>query len=228
MQDAARPFFAQVLRLADCLGDPLHQPRGLVRIELVGHEHPLCWGIGRNGLRDVVNEIAFGARVANGRGHLLARGDFVIGDQALRAVANVFVLLPRAPSRLSGAAGLRGFGRRGAFQGLDAGLFIRTDQVDALRVQVRRGGVHLADRFDLRLELRRVPLWRVEPPLGVVQIKVGLILKNARQSSGKCLPQDRVGRLRQRVPAASNGSRGAHWPAGLHRRGRGAGRFAPP
>ena len=46
---------------------------------------------------------------------LLAGCDFAIGDQALRAVANVFVLLPRATSCSSGDAGLGGFGRRSAF-----------------------------------------------------------------------------------------------------------------
>lgn len=185
MQDAARPFFAQVLRVADVLCDPLHQSSGLVRIELVGDENPFRWGIGLDGLGNVVDEIHFGARVANGRSHLLARGDFVIGDQALRPVADVFVFVPRTASRLSGHSGLRGFGRRGAFQRLNASLFIGTDQVDALGVQLRRGLVHVAHRFDLRVELRRIPLRRVEPTLGVVEIKVKLILKNARRSSGK-------------------------------------------
>ena len=115
-----------------------------------------------------LTRLHFGARVANGRSHLLARGDFVIGDQALCTVPNVFVLLPRATSRLSGHSGLRGFGRRGAFQRLNAGLFIGTDQMDALRVQLRRGLVHVAYRFDLRVEFRRMPLRRVEPTLGVV------------------------------------------------------------
>jgi hypothetical protein len=136
--------------------------------------------------------IHFGARVPHRRGHLFARRDFVIGEQALRAVADLFVFVPRTASRLSGPARLGGFRRRGAFQSLQASLFIRTHQRDALRVPWRRGGVHLADRFDLRVELRRIPLRGVEPPLGVVQIKVGLILKNARQSSGKCVPRGRV------------------------------------
>ena len=53
--------------------------------------------------------------------------------------------------------------------------------MDALRVLLRRGFVHVADRFDLRVELRCISLRRVEPTFDVMQIKVGLILKNARQ-----------------------------------------------
>lgn len=186
MQDAALLFFAQVLCVTDLSRDPLHQSGGLVRIELVGHENPTPGLIGRDGLGNVVDEIHFGARVANRRRELFARRHFVIGDQALRTVTNVFVFVARASSRSSGDAGLCGFGRSRTFQRLDAGLFIRTHHMNALRVQSRRGFVHFAHRFDLCVELRRIPLRRVEPTFGVMQIKVDLILKNARRSSGKC------------------------------------------
>lgn len=186
MQDAALLFFAQVLRVTDVSRDPLHQSGGLVRIELVGHENPTPGFIGRNGLGNVVDEIYFGACVANRWSELFAGRHFVIGDQALRTVTNVFVFVARTASRLSGDAGLCGFGRSRTFQRLDAGFFIRTHYVNALRVQSRRGFVDFAHRFDLRVELRRIPLRRVEPTLNVMQIKVELILKNARRSSGKC------------------------------------------
>jgi len=181
MQDAVPLFFTQVLRVPDLSRDPLHQPGGLVRIELVGDENPFPFFVRRHGLGNVLDEIHLRACVADGGSHLLARRHFVIGDQALCAVADVFVFVPRATSRLSGNPRLRRLGRRGALQGLDAGLFIRTEQVNALRVQYGCGGVVVAHRFDLRLELRRIPLWRVEPTLGVLQIKVELILKNARR-----------------------------------------------
>jgi hypothetical protein len=181
MQDAALTLFAQVLRITDLFGDPLHQSGGLVRIELIGDKNPWRLVIGRHRLLNVVDEIHFGARSANGRGELFAGRHFVIGDQALRTVTNVFVFVPLTSSRLSGDAGLCGFGKCGALQRLNTGLFIRTHQMDALRVQLWRAGVYLADRFDLGLELRRIPLRRVEPTFGVVQIKVDLILKNARQ-----------------------------------------------
>lgn len=90
-------------------------------------------------------------------------------------MADVFVFLARAAACLTRDAGLGRLGRRGAFQGLDAGLFIRTDEADALRVQLRRGGVEVADCFDLRAELRRIPLRGVEPTRGMRQIKVELI-----------------------------------------------------
>lgn len=186
MQDAALTFFAQVLRVADLSRHPLHQPGGLVRIELIGNENPGPGFIRRHSLGNVVDEIHFGACVADGRGELLACRHFVIGDQTLRAVTNVFVFLPRATSRLSGDTRLCRFRGRGALQRLDTGLFIRTDQVDALRVQHGRGSVVVAHGGDLRVELRRIPLWGVEPTCGVPQIKVELILKNARQWSGKC------------------------------------------
>lgn len=53
--------------------------------------------------------------------------------------------------------------------------------MNALRVQHGRGFVVVAHRFDLRVVFRRIALWCVEPTFGVVQIKVDLILKNARQ-----------------------------------------------
>lgn len=186
MQDAALAFFAQVLRVTDFLCDPGHQSRRPVRIELVGDENPGPVFIRRDGLRDVVDEIHFRARVTDAGSHLFAGRHFVIGDQALRTVPQVFVLVPRTASGASRAGRLRGFRRRGTLQRLDAGLFIRTDDMSALRVQRGRGGVQFAHRFDLRLERRRIPLWGVEPAFRMVQIKVDLILKNARRSSGKC------------------------------------------
>lgn len=53
--------------------------------------------------------------------------------------------------------------------------------MDALCVQCRRGFVVVTDRFDLRVVFRRIPLRRVEPTFGVMQIKIDLILKNARR-----------------------------------------------
>ena len=186
MQDAALLFLTQVLRVADLLRHPLYQSGGLVRIELIRDENPDSALIRRDGLRDVVDEIHFRAGVADARSHLFARCHFVIGDQALRAVANVFVFVTRAASGLSGHTWLRGLGRCGALQCLNAGLFIGTHQVNALRLQGGRGFIQVAHRFDLRVVFRRIPLRCIEPTFRVMQIQLHLILKNARQWSGKC------------------------------------------
>lgn len=192
LQDAAFALFAQVLRIADLFRYVAHQAFRLMRIQLIGNENPRAVFVCRDGLGDVVDEIRFGARGTDGWGDLFAGRHFVIGDEALRAVTQVFVLDARTPSRLSRDTGLRRLRRRDAFQGLDAGLFIRTDDMRALRVQCWRGGIKLADGFDLCVELRRIPLRRVEPAFRVPQIKVRLILKNARPWSGKSSAQCRV------------------------------------
>lgn len=192
MQDTAHAFFAQVLRVTDLLRHPFHQPRGLVRIELIGHKDPSRLRVQGDGLRDVLDKIHFRARVADARRELPPRGHFVVGNQTLGTVAQVLIFLARTPCSLARHARLHGVRWRHSFQCLDAGLFIGADEVGALRMQLWRGSVEVTNGFDLRLELRRVALRGIEPGFSVVQINIQLILKNARHWSGKYAGQCRV------------------------------------
>ena len=134
-------------------------------VELIGDEDPAVRRGRRDRLCDVCHKVFFRARGPNARRDLLAGGDLEVGDQAWRAVANIFVFLALAPAFLPGPARLHGFGRCGAFEGLDAGLFIRTNHVRARGVQLRGLLIQRADRFDLRLKFFCVRLRSVEPVL---------------------------------------------------------------
>src|SRR5438105_14337458 len=107
------------------------------------------------------DEIRLRAGGANARSDLFAGRHLEVRDQALRAVANVFVFLAFDLVSLSGHAWPHRFCGGGALKRLDAGLFIRTHQMRALRVQQWGLCVKIADRFDLLAKLFRIALRRL-------------------------------------------------------------------
>lgn len=139
-------------------------------VELIGNEDPTVGRRRRHRLREMRHKVFFRPRGSNAWGDLFTGGDLEVGDQALRAVANVFVFLALASACLTGHARLHRFGRRGAFERLHASLFIRTDQVRACGVQLRGLLIQLADRFDLRLKLCRIRLRSIEPVLNSMRL----------------------------------------------------------
>ena len=107
-------------------------------IELIDDEDPfVVWG-DLDRLRDVRNEVRFRPSRSNAWSDLFAGGDFVVGDQTLCAVTNVFALLAFDLANLASHTRAHRFCFSDPFEGLDAGLFIRTHEVDALRLEQRR------------------------------------------------------------------------------------------
>jgi len=109
------------------------------------------------------SKVRLRTRRANTRRNLFSRCHFEIGSQALRAMANVFVFLSFALACPPGYTWLYWSGGRGALKRLNAGLFIGTHQMNALRVQLRGLFVEVAYRFDLHAKFFCVPVWCVEP-----------------------------------------------------------------
>ena len=139
-------------------------------IELICNEDPLVVGCRAYGLPDVRNKVRLLAGITNARGDLFSRRNFEVGDQALRAVTDVFVFLAFDLARLARNAGSGRFCGGCTFKSLDAGLLIRAHKMDALRVQRRRLLVKIAHRFDLLVKLRCVSLRGIEPvfnPIGL-------------------------------------------------------------
>lgn len=103
-------------------------------VELFCNEDPVVVRCGLHRLRAVRNEVGFSASRTNARGDLFSCRHFEVGDQALRAVANVFVFLTFDLAGLACDAWLHGFDGRCAFKRLDAGLLNRAHQMSALQV----------------------------------------------------------------------------------------------
>lgn len=103
-------------------------------IELICNENP--WVVGRcvYCLLDVRNKVGLSASITNAGSDLFSRRNFEVGNQALRAVTNVFVFLAFDLASLACDAWLHRFCRLCAFNRLDAGLLIRAHEMDTLRM----------------------------------------------------------------------------------------------
>jgi hypothetical protein len=103
-------------------------------IELIGNENPFVRRRDLDRLLDVRHEILFRTSRSNAWGDLTSGSDFVIGDQTLCAMTNVFVFLAFDQASLASHARLHRFCFSDAFERLDASLFIRAYQMNALLV----------------------------------------------------------------------------------------------
>ena len=103
-------------------------------IELIGNENPCVRRRDLDRLLDVRHEVLFPTSRSNTWGDLTSGSDFVIGDQTLCAVTNVFVFPAFDQASLAGHARLHRFCFSDPFERLDAGLFIRAYQMNALLV----------------------------------------------------------------------------------------------
>src|SRR5258706_2268225 len=134
-------------------------------VELIGDEYPDVIRRGRDRLLEMRDKVFFRSSGSNTGSNLFAGRDLEVRDQALRAVADVFVFLALKAAWLTGDARSHRLSRRRAFERLDAGFFIRTDQMNALLVQQPGLFIKVADRFDLLTELFRILLRSLEPIL---------------------------------------------------------------
>ena len=155
-------------------------------IGLVRYEHPGV--VGRCGYcpLDVRNKVGLRARLAHTGSDLCSRRNVEVGNQALRAVAHVFVFLAFALAGLTRDTGLPWFCRRRAFKRLDAGLLIRARQADALRMECRSLPIKSAHGFDVLIERRCLPVWGMEPVFNPMGFRIALILKTAGHWPGRC------------------------------------------
>lgn len=103
-------------------------------IELIDNENPFVGRRDLDRLLDVRHEVPFRTSRPNAWGDLTSGSDFVIGDQTLCAVTNVFVFLAFDQASLASHARLHRFCFSDAFKRLDASLFIRAYQMNALLV----------------------------------------------------------------------------------------------
>lgn len=103
-------------------------------VELIDNEDPLVARRDLDRLRNVRYEVRFCASRSDTRSDLFASGDFVVGDQTLCAVTNVFVFLALNPAWLTSHTRLHRLCFSDAFERLDASLFIRAYQMNALLV----------------------------------------------------------------------------------------------
>src|SRR5450631_4674966 len=86
------PFDAQILLEIAVLRDQNHQGLRLMVIELIRDKNPPCFWIGLDGLLDVCGKIFLRASWSNRWSNDLTCGDLEIGDQALRAMPDIFEL----------------------------------------------------------------------------------------------------------------------------------------
>src|SRR5450631_3177882 len=85
-------FDAQILLDIAVLRDQQHQRLRLMGVELIRDKNPRGFWIGLDGLFDVCGKIFLRASWSNRWSNDLTRGDLKIGDQALRAMPDIFEL----------------------------------------------------------------------------------------------------------------------------------------
>ncbi len=192
----------------------MHPGFGLMRVEVVDDEDPFALPIGPQRLQEVVGEVLFGARRGQRRGQDTTGGDLEVGDQTLRAVADV-VLLPALD-----ISGNRRRGRMQALRCLPAGLLVAADQMHP--VLVERPGLLIqgTDRGHVRAKGVRLLGRRIEPRPGPMRLEVRLLLKNDPPYGSICSPRCFVSPPLRPPLGPSRGSPGVARPAAAHRRGR--------
>lgn len=186
-QDAGFAFLTQLVRLPDCVCNPLDQRFRLMGVEVIGDEDPSIVRGGRDCPRNMGHEVLFRARRPNAGSELFSGRHLEVGSQALRAVTNVFGFLPCGLARLAGDAGGPRFCGRGTFKCLNPSLFVCAHEMNALGMPRGSLVVKLAHRFDLLAKLFRVSVRCLEPVLNPMRVEIGLILKTARHLTGRCL-----------------------------------------
>ena len=145
-----------------------------MNVELIEDEEPRGLRIGGNGAGNMPRKVFFRSAGSNGWCHEFPRRHVDIGDQALRPMAEVFIL---------GAldeAWLHRQGWGGPLQGLYPGLLIGTDDVLPLLGDRWRVLVHRTDCGHLGGKRHGVIWLGVEPVFHSMGLEIDLILKNAR------------------------------------------------
>ena len=145
-----------------------------MRVELIDDKEPRSLRIGGDGVGNMRRKVFLGSSWPNGGRHHFPRHHVEVRDQALRPVAQVFIL---------GALDQAWFHRQGGggtLQRLSPSLLIRTDDMSPLLghgwcmlIHCTHGS-HLGGKSDGVIRLG------VEPVLDPMGLQIHLILKNAR------------------------------------------------
>ena len=200
LEDAALVLLAEIVVVADLARHQPDQRLGAMSVEVVDDEHPGCIRVESEGPLDMGGEVLVVSCDRDSRGENLSGGNLEVGRQAADAVANVFDFAA------FDEAGLHGQRRPLALQRLQAGLFIGTDDSDALFGECWGLEVKVADRLNLFSEcLGVVGLFGNEPVAHLVRLEGGLILKNATRSRARCSPRYRAAWPLQPAQERSNG-----------------------
>ena len=145
-----------------------------MNVELIEDEEPRGLRIGGNGAGNMPRKVFFSSAGSNGWCHDFPSRHVEIGDQALRPMAEVFILGALDEAWLHGQGGGR------TLQRLYPGLLIRTDDMTSIlgygwRMLIRfTHGRHLGGKCDGGSRLG------VEPVFDPRGLQIRLILKNAR------------------------------------------------
>ena len=213
-QDPAASLLAQILIEIAQNRHQVDQGFGWVRVEVVDDEDPFALQIAGHRLQQVVGELLLAARGGHRRGQDATGGDLEVGDQIVRAVADVVRLLPLDKS------GDRRLGGMQALQCLHAGLLVATDQMHPLLVQRQGLFIQGTDRGHLVAKPLRVLRLRVEPGADPMRLKIRLILKNAPPYAPKCWTRRSVLPPLRPPLGGSSGTPDVASPRGAHRRWR--------
>ena len=145
-----------------------------MRVELIDDKEPRSLQIGGDGAGNMRRKVFFRSARPDGRRHDFPSRHVEVGDQALRPMAEVFILGALDEAWLPGQGG------RGTLQRLYPALLIRTDDMASIfghgwRMLIRfTHGSHLDAKGDGVIRLG------VEPVLDPMGPQLRLILKNAR------------------------------------------------
>src|SRR5665811_21970 len=169
LQDAPHSLLAEVFLDATRLRHQLHQPFGLMGVQVIDHEHVSRFGVRRDRLFDVRDEVFLRARRPQRRADDLPGDHMEVADQRQRPVAFVLELPAFRPPRLHR--------QRWADppQSLDAGHLVDADGVGVMVVvQLRSIEVAGADHLHLRLEHFGVFLLGVQPVTALMRLQLRL------------------------------------------------------
>ena len=126
-QHAAFALHSQVARDAAMFCHQNHQRFRLMRIEMVKHKIPARLRVGCDDVLNILDKIFFLPRLMQHRCNDLAGRNILVAKQTRRTVTFVIIFATLDLSRS------HRLGFRFTLQRLNAGLFINTDRVDAVR-----------------------------------------------------------------------------------------------
>lgn len=183
LQNPGPTFHAQILFYPTEFGNQSNQAGRFVGIELIDDEDPFRLGIGGHGGPDMLDAIVLGAGISDRGIDDPVRGHLEVGDQCLRAVADVFELLG---FRL---AGCHRPGGVEAFQRLDAGFLVGADQMHTPRMEFSGLMIESAHRPHVFPEVGFIRHFVIQPVAGSVGFEIALIVKSDPRWSRKSAPR---------------------------------------
>jgi hypothetical protein len=188
LQHTRLAFLAQVVADRTTLGNQPYQAFRLMGVQLVGHEQPDRVRVGIDGLGDMGNKVGFRAPWTEAGCHDLPTHDIEVGDQAQRAVADIFKLAAFLQPTL------HWFGFRDPFKRLNTGHLITTHDMPTQAVEQRCIGIDGTDARNLVAKGQRVGRlgFRIQPVATTVWVQIGLALKTARLNGLKSWAQSLV------------------------------------